>query len=373
MNKYILFKNITETIFRRYILFEEKNINWNNISNQYFKFLNNIKNDAGFVDLVNKMILELKDAHVNFSKLASTASYFLPINFKFIQNHLISTSNEDVLPKGAEILEIDNYKISNLFSAEINSLSKMRFLNDIYSRPGKESMCKYFWNGKKFDIKLKNVSIEQNLVLAKETISEDILVGLFSKKIDSEIEYIKITSFNHGIAKAFFKAVQKIGSRKKIIIDLRGTKGGYIKETIDSVALFAKYEIYLGKKTYISNKEKTTENVIIKPIKTNSKFEKILILIDNFTMSSSEFIFLRAIKKIKNVTLIGEKTAGIVHGTTRFVFDKSYLLNLTTCKYYDEKNFLLKDTGIDPNIYITETINSIINNIDCVLDFAIKN
>lgn len=94
-----------------------------------------------------------------------------------------------------------------------------------------------------------------------------------------------------------------------------------------------------------------TEDVVISAARYSPKINKILLLIDCFTMSSAEFIFLRAVKRNKNVILIGEKTAGIVHGTMRFIVDKNYLLNLTTCKYHDEKGVLLEDMGINPLIY----------------------
>lgn len=156
MDKYIkLFNTVTQLISDRYILLEERNIDWFDILKFYHELLSNVKDDKEFLDLINKMITQLKDPHVNFSEIADIKKYFLPLTFKFIRNHLICVSEGSIIPKGAEILELDTYKINGLFSAEMSSLIKMRFLNTIYGRSKRESTCTYLWDKEVFDVKLK--------------------------------------------------------------------------------------------------------------------------------------------------------------------------------------------------------------------------
>ncbi len=372
MSNYLkLFDKINEIILDRYILFEEKNINWKEVIKKYSYLIDNISSDDNFVNLINNMLVELKDPHTRFTNIGNIPRYFLPVALKFVENCLVSTTEVPSIPKGAQLLEINKFKVSDFLETnKLNASTKMCFLESIYGNLEEESTYKYLWEGKIFNITLKNIYIQEKSTKSQKIFPKEIFTGIFSRKINDKTGYIKITSFNHGVSKVIFEKLKEYNIKEKLIIDLRGAQGGYIEETINSVSLFLDKSLYLGKKVNKINGEKNVKNIIITPIGNNLKFEKILVLVDNFTMSSAEFIFLRAVSKCKNVTIIGEKTAGIVHGTNRFVINKNYLLNLTTCKYYDEKGDLLKSVGAVPDIIISETLDDIKNSVDYVLDFA---
>ena len=72
------------------------------------------------------------------------------------------------------------------------------------------------------------------------------------------------------------------------------------------------------------------------------------------------------------MSTLGEQTAGIVHGMKRFVIQDQYLIELTVCRYYDDKGNILKNVGISPDKYVPTTIDTIKNNTDIQLVSALQ-
>ena len=110
-----------------------------------------------------------------------------------------------------------------------------------------------------------------------------------------EIDYIKIPGFLKGTFNQVCRWGKTIKNPNKLIIDLRGSQGGFISEAIQCAEFFSYCNVFLGNKIYKSEDKEITEKVIILAKDDAPKFKKIIILIDNFTLSSSEFIFLRGL------------------------------------------------------------------------------
>lgn len=373
MNRYCqIYDKINQIIFEKYILLQDKGIDWYAMTYKYKKEIKNVFHDKQFVRVINDMLFELEDGHVNFSNSRQIPIYYLPFYFNFIQKNLVVTT-DGIIPKGAIILKINGEKISDLITTYPSSFPltavKTRILENIYKTLKEKNIFEYLVDNNIFKKTVKGKRITPDFIKKSQLyIGTGPFSGIQIKKIN-EIQYLKIFMFVKGLYQSISDWLVNLPQKHNIIIDLRGCYGGDVSETVKVVALFLENKVNLGKKVSKRNCQYVEQQLIIEEYEIRRSFSKIVILVDNFTASSSEFIFLRALSKNKNVILVGEETAGIVHGTNKFIIDNTYLLTLTTHKYYDENNILLPSKGIMPDIFVPTNIK---NDVDTCLETAIK-
>lgn len=278
-------------------------------------------------------------------------------------------STDYKISKGSKILKVDSIDIKELINSYPDKFPfaaiKMQVLEKIYSSINENAKYQYIWNEKNYNIQIKNSLVNYDLAKILPVQNKNALANNINiKKLTDKIEYIRIQFFTDSISTILQNWFFNLEKGKSLIIDLRDSYGGNVDETIKSVSFFLEQCINLGTKIYITNDKEIEEKVSIKPPIKNYHFEKRIVLVNNYTMSSSEFIFLRAITENINTTVIGESTSGIVHGAKRFLIDNKYLLTLTTFKYYDKNGNLLKNIGFVPDLIVPDSDEFIINAIN---------
>ena len=205
----------------------------------------------------------------------------------------------------------------------------------------------------------------------------------YSGIIEHGVAVVKINQFLKGSGEEFRNEITKLIDKgaKSFILDLRGNKGGVVKECVSMLSVFFKKNTLvceLKSKDPKSNYKKYTSK---EPINTSCP---IVILVDSNTMSSAE-IFAGAMQDLDRAVLMGNATygKGLVQGT-RFLQDKSSLY-ITAAKYYlpsgrsihknlNSKKFILStnskseenfqtinkrlvkgNNGVSPDIFISKT------------------
>ena len=349
-------------------MFKEKNIDWDNVYKKYCCNIDNYIGEKEFIKIINKMLLELNDPHVTFKDVTSKLKYTMPFKIKFVENKLM-VSTDYKIPKGSEILKVDSIDIKELINSYPDKFPfaaiKMQVLEKIYSSINENTKYQYMWNEKNYSIQIKNSLVNYDLAKILPVQNKNALANNINiKKLTEKIEYIRIQFFTDSISTILQNWFFNLEKGKSLIIDLRDSYGGNVDETIKSVSFFLEQCVNLGTKIYRTNDKEIEEKVSIKPPIKNYHFEKIIVLVNNYTMSSSEFIFLRAITENINTTVIGKITSGIVHGAKRFLIDNKYLLTLTTFKYYDKNGNLLKNIGFVPDLIVPDSDEFIINAIN---------
>lgn len=143
-----------------------------------------------------------------------------------------------------------------------------------------------------------------------------------------EYIYISFSIFNSDIIETVLKIVDDNKDKKYLILDLRNNAGGCIKNCFMLCnKLLPKCEIM--SLTY-KNKNVTyfSDNIYV-------KFQKIFILLNEYSASSSEILALTLKKNIDNIFLIGNKTTSKVIGQTTYTNDKyKYIFNVSTFKWF---------------------------------------
>jgi hypothetical protein len=158
-------------------------------------------------------------------------------------------------------------------------------------------------------------------------LDEDKNTHIYEKALGSNAWYIQFPAFTPEIGSEFKRAIDKIGSpeNKYLVIDLRNNTGGstdsandildYLLPECESSRMVFKGG---GINAYYSDAEYI-------------KFKKIIIMVNEYSASSSEILTLGLKKNMKNVVIIGRTTYG--KGVGQLTFEeknKKYLLYLTS-------------------------------------------
>lgn len=136
---------------------------------------------------------------------------------------------------------------------------------------------------------------------------------------------------------------------KKIIIDLRGNGGGYLTTIVDIASYFLEPDSIVLME---ENKEK--ERI---EYRTNSKitpyhFDKIEVLIDQDSASSSEVLTVALMELLDNVTVIGDVSYGKGTIQTTAPFSDGSMLKYTKAIWLSPKGNSINKVGIQPDILV---------------------
>lgn len=198
--------------------------------------------------------------------------------------------------------------------------------------------------GTKVKVTVKRNDKEIDFDITRETIK---FKCVKSEKLENNIGYIKISSFDGGCASDFEKAYKELESQgtKSLIIDLRNNGGGLVDESLNIAELI----VPKGSKMLITKDKNGNEDESI------SKKEPIInvpivVLVNEYTASASE-ILTAAIRENTNAKVIGTQTygKGIIQGI--FLFDDQKTgMKITMQEYFTPKHNKLHKIGITPDI-----------------------
>ena len=165
------------------------------------------------------------------------------------------------------------------------------------------------------------------------------------KKLDNDIGYLNLPSFDDGTSEDFKEKVQELKNQgaKSLIIDIRNNGGGIV----DEATKIADYILEKGD-TIISTIDNTGNKEVTfsehKPI-----FDMpIVILVNENTASASE-ILSAALQEYNKAIVVGTKTYGKGVIQTFFTLSDGSGLKITTAEYYTPKGNTINKVGVTPN------------------------
>lgn len=315
------------------------------------------------------------------SNTGEVQGIFLDNNNKIVGNITPLNQNSDINIDYKNIIDSMFNKIySYMYNAKkkektLNRLynkliSKSRIIEDemeflllfyIHSRSIKSSHFGLLKNFENKDINTNNNSIN------------------VKKKINDSTYYVKIDHFDCDIKEitSMFDSIIPL-NYPYLIFDLRNNEGGNIEPAYKFASYFiseptsggyfltnkwhSNYSRFPTNEEVLNFKKIDTPsfNTLIQLLNTNNGVEiilkpnknlitsKIFFLTNNHTASTCEPI-IYGLKNNKNVTIVGEKTAGAMLSAHSFNLPSNYIIFLPTADYYTSDGIKLENNGILPN------------------------
>ena len=169
-----------------------------------------------------------------------------------------------------------------------------------------------------------------------------------AKKLENNIGYIRITSFDEETSESFklnFQELKKQGITS-LIIDLRNNGGGLVNETLE----IADYIVPKGKELLVTI-DKDKNEKIEKAEKDVMIDMPIVVLVNKSSASASE-ILAGALKDLKEATIVGTNTYGKGVIQELLTFKDGSGLKVTVQEYYTPNRNKINGVGIQPDVVV---------------------
>lgn len=345
---------------------------WDSVLLKYIPKILDTKSQLDYALCLNELIVEIEDSHAIIKEdLVLTnffGEYIIPVKVKFIDKKLVVTeiNHSSAFRKGDIILSIDKESIVSLekklfkYSIASNEITTKRNLSKKIIRTSNfESNVQILRNGKKINLRSTNINVFSFNLPLKD-----------SYEIDEEIGYINAETV---VKKEIDSLMNKWNNKKAIIVDLRN----YSKENLTFILSpylhnkefvgFQMTEAKLDYPGYFIRKEE----YFLKEFKSPKFNGKLFVLVDENTQSKSEFNAM-ALKAYHNTTIIGSQTAGTDGAASIFYLPGNYSAFMTTEGIYNPDWSQVQKSGIEQDIKVSNTLKSIIENQDLLLNKAIE-
>ncbi|MEG2538174.1 MAG: S41 family peptidase [Clostridium sp.] len=379
MNNKIIFSEICNLIEREFYSFEYRNIEWDKLKLKYFRRLeSDITQDV--FEIVSELLTEIGDPH---TKLSRKNEFISPVGIVLIDNKYYVGFNflkDSKVEVGMELVDINNVRIEdyeNKLRKKYKNISRnliaSKVIESITSSYKKEKFILKFLDNKKieFNIEFYLYHIQDFITLCNEknNLNEEKKINI--EKIYDKTLYLNIPTFmEKNISERVIKSIKKNKNCSNLVIDIRNNLGGYIEETKKFTSLFINEDQVI---CYEETVNGVSELVVNKGTEfLTDKFKKIIILCNEFTGSSAEFIFIKALKgRYNNVIIIGSETIGLPHKAKEFTLFNNNKMYITTTLYKDNNNFIL-EKGIAPDFEVKNDLSLLYNKVDKQLMYALS-
>lgn len=208
--------------------------------------------------------------------------------------------------------------------------------------------------GTKVKLEILRGAEKLNFEITRKKITTNPVVA---EKLENNIGYLEISSFDEGTATDFKTKYENLKSQgiTSLIIDLRNNGGGLVDEALS----IADYIVPKGKELLITvdkNNKEEIEKAKIDPIIDMN----IVVLVNENTASASE-ILAGCLKDLEEATIVGTKTYG--KGVIQQVISlkTGAGIKVTVEEYYTPNRTKINKVGIEPNetVNLPESVNSL--------------
>ena len=367
-------------------------LDWNEIHDRYYDLVANAKDDAGFMEIVNNMLAELKLSHYavfHVEKLAASGSPLISdgtigLDIRLLEDKAVVTSvkagfpaAEAGLKKGYVLESIDGVSVEQIItkveSREIPIRSEHKRLSDI-----DDNICGRFFGeaGTSISMTFRDGSgvVHETMMVRKQrtgkTVIDESLPPLYvdfeAKRMDDEIGYVSFSAFLPPVDERFAEVIDSMGDMRGLIIDIRGNPGGMheVGEAIVS-KLLQKETLF----SVFKYRDKTEEVVVQPGDKTYDG--PVVVMIDVMNASASER-FSGCIQSIGRAVVIGERSSGSVGPS-----DVKKLPNGASFMYLISQSLtpdgtVLEGHGVIPDIVVGLNRKALLDGKDTQLERAIE-
>jgi carboxyl-terminal processing protease len=369
--------------------FDISKIDWNETYKSYISKILKTKTTEEYYNELKKMVALLKDSHTNV--YYPVPNYCKPpLRTKLIENKIIITRvSNDTLRKqnievGDEIIEINRTNALDFGKTNIMPYQGSSTIQDLNIRT--YTYFLFYGNAnEKIELKIR----KKNNFVFTTTISRQLVSNYeyetYELRITKDnIAYLKINDFENNNYKQIFDSLYaKLLPSKALIIDIRENDGGNSEQGFYVLSHFIEKNTLSAKsktKQYISSLKARGQADTwfeiapdtIRPISAKEKYLKPVIVLTSAQTFSAGEDFLVAFDNSKRGIKIGQTTGGSTGQPLFFDLPKGGRFRVCTKRdtYPNGKEFV--GIGIIPEIGIQETVKSIQDKQDIVLEKAIE-
>lgn len=218
----------------------------------------------------------------------------------------------------------------------------------------------------KLTITRKDLNESKEYTLARDVIQVPIINWEIK---NNDIAYIKIYQFTGNLPAKFKDVVSELleNNAKKIIIDLRNNPGGYLEAAVDVTSWFTPKNSVVLKEEF---KNGGTDEYKSKGYSAIQNFP-VVVLVNKGSASASE-IMAGALRDVRGIKLVGEKTFGKGSVQEMESFKDGSSLKITIAKWLTPSGISINEEGLNPDIAIELTEDNYNNDKDPQLDKAIE-
>jgi carboxyl-terminal processing protease len=172
--------------------------------------------------------------------------------------------------------------------------------------------------------------------------------SVYTRTINNNILYIRVTSFDKKVAADVKKAIKKHATKSKgIILDLRNNPGGLLDQAVELTDLFVNEGVIVSQKG--RNK---ADDISYSATKNTTISDLPLVVLVNEGSASASEIVSGALQDLKRAVIIGEKTFG--KGSVQVVMPitETEGIKLTVARYYLPSGRTIQAVGVVPDIEV---------------------
>ncbi|MDD2368434.1 MAG: S41 family peptidase [Sulfuricurvum sp.] len=172
--------------------------------------------------------------------------------------------------------------------------------------------------------------------------------SVYTRKIDNNVLYIRVTSFDKKVAADVRTAIKKNAANSNgIILDLRNNPGGLLDQAVELTNLF------VGEGVIVSQKGRNKADDVSYSATKSAKITDLplVVLVNEGSASASEIVS-GALQDLKRGVVVGEKTFG--KGSVQVVMPitETEAIKLTIARYYLPSGRTIQAVGVIPDIVV---------------------
>lgn len=389
-------KEVLETVWQlvqeKYPLFEIRNVRWNKQLLHYQKQLESVQSYVQLYELIDQMLLQLRDPHTRVIYTPyQEQKGVIPLILSCINGNYYVNQNPKgtILKPGMQIRSINGHSVflieQELFQRyNFHSVSHMRtlFLKQFSEGKFGEHMT-IEAEDEEGNVFTESVSMQSfQEIIMEQALNPQQLQNAISfcqvKEYNGGIGYVRLFTFQkEEVVKEMQKALEKLSDKDALIVDVRDNDGGVVGYATAITEMLAIHACKIG--SYVKRKEDSDVIEYEEPSEIqigsrgfSCKYEKIILLCNEFTMSSAEFIFLKALQGTsKKIVVVGTKTGGLAHRASIYTLFDGTKIQITTSKYLDLDGNIVPEEGIIPDRIVENSVRILTLNKDEQLEYAL--
>ena len=363
------------------VRYYDKNYRGINLDERFKTAAERVKNlDANWqiFRVIAQVLMEFNDSHTRFYPPNRANQVEYGFSMQMIGNNCFVVDvkkGSDAEAKGLKIGDI----ITGIgkFATHRANLWKMNYL--LYALDPQESIKIYVFkpDGTEREIEIKSTfkSIAERQKEAEKRRKQKRENPYKCQKINAETIACKLETFS--VDKKYVdKMMAEVGAHKKMILDLRGNGGGYVKTEEHLTGYFFDRDVKIA--TFVM-RDKTKER-IAKSQKEKVFKGELVVLIDSNSASASE-VFSRVIQLEKRGKIVGDVSAGAVmtsnfitmtnaRGVPGYETLSFFALNLTIADLIMSDGNRLENVGVTPDYPVGPAAKALFDKSDPVLAYS---